>query len=238
MRETMSKLRIDVWSDIACPWCFVGKRRLEAALERFPQADQVEVVWRSFELDSSAPREVDTTQSHAERLAKKYGMSVAQAQSRTEQLKQTARAAGIEFDFDHIRPGNTFDAHRLVHLAEKLGLQGAMKERLLLAYLSEGEAIGDPKVLQRLAVEAGLPAAEVERVLESDAFAAEVRGDELQARELGINGVPFFVFDERLAASGAQPVEVLLGALNQAWNERAPEAAAFAEGAVCGPEGC
>ncbi|MES1175217.1 MAG: DsbA family oxidoreductase [Myxococcales bacterium] len=234
----MSKLRIDVWSDIACPWCFVGKRRLEAALERFPHADQVEVVWRSFELDSSAPREVDTTKSHAERLAKKYGMSVAQAQSRTEQLKETARGAGIEFDFDHIRPGNTFDAHRLVHLAEELGLQGVMKERFLLAYLSQGEAIGDPKALQRLAVEAGLPAAEVERVLSTDAFGAEVRSDELQARELGINGVPFFVFDQRLAASGAQPVEVLLGALNQAWNERAPEPAAFAEGAVCGPDGC
>ncbi|MET0792382.1 MAG: DsbA family oxidoreductase [Polyangiaceae bacterium] len=234
----MSKLRIDVWSDIACPWCFVGKRRLEGALERFPHAEQVEVVWHSFELDSSAPREVDTTQSHAERLAKKYGMSVAQAQSRTEQLQQTARTAGIEFDFEHIRPGNTFDAHRLVHLAEKLGLQGVMKERFLLAYLSEGEAIGDPRVLQRLAVQAGLPAAEVERVLASDAYAAEVRSDEQQARELGINGVPFFVFDQRLAASGAQPVEVLLGALNQAWNERKPEPVVFAEGAVCGPDGC
>ncbi len=234
----MSKLRIDVWSDIACPWCFVGKRRLEAALERFPHAEQVQVVWRAFELDSSAPREADTSKSHAERLAKKYGMSVAQAQSRTDQLKETARGAGIEFDFEHIRPGNTFDAHRLVHLAEELGMQGAMKERFLSAYLSEGEAIGDPKVLQRLAIAAGLPVAEVDRVLESDAYAAEVRADEQQARELGINGVPFFVFDERLAASGAQPVEVLLGALNQAWQTRAPEPLTFAEGAVCGPDGC
>ncbi len=234
----MSKLRIDIWSDIACPWCFVGKRRLEAALERFAHAGEVEVVWRAFELDSSAPRTLDTTLSHAERLAKKYGMTVAQAQSRTEQLKDTARAAGIEFDFDHIRPGNTFDAHRLVHLGGELGMQGAVKERFLTAYLSQGEAIGDPHVLQRLAVEAGLPAAEVERVLASDAYAAEVRGDEQQARELGINGVPFFVFDERLAASGAQPVEVLLGALNQAWQTRAPEPVAFAEGAVCGPDGC
>lgn len=238
----MSKLRIDVWSDIACPWCFVGKRRLEAALQRFPHSAQVEVVWRSFELDSSAPREVDTSVSHAERLAKKYGMSVEQAKLRTEQLKQTARTAGIEFDFDHIRPGNTFDAHRLLHLAEKLGLQGAVKERFMLAYLTQGEAIGTPSVLQRLAVEAGLPVAEVERVLSSDAFGAEVRADERQARELGINGVPFFVFDERLAASGAQPVEVLLGALNQAWNERVPAPAAAqeapVEGAVCGPDGC
>ncbi len=108
----------------------------------------------------------------------------------------------------------------------------------MLAYLSQGEAIGNVKVLQRLAVEAGLPEAEVERVLASDAFAADVRSDEQQARELGINGVPFFVFDERLAASGAQPVEVLLGALNQAWQTRAPEPVVFAEGAVCGPDGC
>src|SRR6185369_1570871 len=137
-----------------------------------------------------------------------------------EQLRQTARTAGIEFDFDHIRSGNIFDAHRLLHLAEKLGLQRVVKERFMLAYLSQGEVIGALLVLQRLAVEVGLPVAEVERVLSSDAFGAEVRSDELQTRELGINGVPFFVFDERLAASGAQPVEVLLSALNQAWNER------------------
>jgi predicted DsbA family dithiol-disulfide isomerase len=234
----MSKLRVDVWSDIACPWCFVGKRRLEAALERFPQADQVEVVWYAFELDPSAPRERDRTQSHAERLAKKYGMSVAQAASRTAQLVETGRGDGIAFDFEGIRSGNTFDAHRLVHLGAERGLQDAVKERFLLAYLSEGEAIGDPAVLQRLAVEAGLPAAEVEQVLGSDTYAADVRADELQARELGINGVPFFVFDERLAVSGAQPAEVLLGALNRAWQERPPAPVAFAEGAVCGPDGC
>ncbi len=234
----MSKLRIDIWSDIACPWCFVGKRRLEAALERFPHAAEVEVVWRAFELDPSAPRERDPNESHAERLAKKYGMSVEQATARTAQLTETARRDGLDFDFEHIRPGNTFDAHRLVHLAEERGLQDAVKERFLRAYLTEGEAIGNPQVLQRLAVEAGLPAAEVERVLSTDAYAKEVRADEQEARELGINGVPFFVFDERLAASGAQPPEVLLGALNQAWNERAPKPEVFAEGAVCGPDGC
>jgi len=234
----MEKLRVDIWSDIACPWCFVGKRRLEAALTRFPHAADVEIVWHSFELDPNAPKERDTSVSQAERLAQKYGMSVEQAKARTAQLTDTARKDGIEFDFEHIRSGNTFDAHRLVHLGDAHGLQGAVKERFLKAYLTEGEAIGNPRVLQRLAVEAGLPAAEVERVLSTDAYAKEVREDEQNARELGINGVPFFVFDQRLAASGAQPPEVLLGALNQAWKERAPQPEVLAEGAVCGPDGC
>jgi predicted DsbA family dithiol-disulfide isomerase len=234
----MSKLRVDVWSDIACPWCFVGKRRLEAALERFPHGAEVEVVWHAFELDPTAPRERDVSQSYAERLAKKYGFPVAQAQARISQMTETAKADGIAFDFEHIRPGNTFDAHRLIHLAEALGQQDAVKERFLQAYLAEGEAIGDPQALQRLAVEAGLPAAEVERVLSSDAYATEVRADEQNARELGISGVPFFVLDQRLALSGAQPAEVFLSALSQAWQTRAPQPVVFAEGAACGPDGC
>jgi predicted DsbA family dithiol-disulfide isomerase len=234
----MSKLRVDVWSDIACPWCFVGKRRLEAALERLPERDQVEVVWRAFELDPEAPRERDRSVSYAERLSKKYGSPVAQAQARIASMTQTAKADGLNFDFERIRPGNTFDAHRLLHLAEERGLQDAVKERFLLGYMSEGEAIGDPAVLQRLATQAGLAEEEVRRVLSSDAYAEEVRADEAQARELGINGVPFFVFDERLAVSGAQPAELLLSALNQAFADRAAAPAVFDEGAMCGPEGC
>jgi predicted DsbA family dithiol-disulfide isomerase len=234
----MSKLRVDIWSDIACPWCFVGKRRLEAALERFPARDEVEVVWRAFELDPRAPRERDRSESYSERLAKKYGTSAAQAQARIAAMAQTAKADGLDFDFERIRPGNTFDAHRLLHLAEKRGLQDAVKERFLLGYMSEGEAIGLPETLQRLATEAGLSAQEVSEVLGSEAYADEVRADELQAQEFGIRGVPFFVFDERLAVSGAQPAEVLLQALSQAFADRAENAAPFAEGAACGPDGC
>jgi predicted DsbA family dithiol-disulfide isomerase len=236
----MSKLRVDIWSDIACPWCFVGKRRLEAALARLADSerDQVEVVWRAFELDPGAPRERDRSESYAERLSKKYGSPLAQARARIESMTQTAKADGLDFDFEHIRPGNTFDAHRLVHLGEQHGLQDVVKERFLLGYMSEGEAIGDPAVLQRLATEAGLPADEVRAVLASHRFEEEVRADESEARELGINGVPFFVFDERLAVSGAQPVEVLLSALKQAFAERAPKLAPFEEAATCGPEGC
>jgi predicted DsbA family dithiol-disulfide isomerase len=225
MGRTMSKLRVDVWSDIACPWCFVGKRRLEAALERLPEREQVEVVWRAFELDPQAPRERDRSVSYAERLSKKYGSPLAQARARIASMTQTAKADGLDFDFERIRPGNTFDAHRLLHLAEQRGLQDAVKERFLLGYMSEGAAIGDPEVLQRLATEAGLSA-------------EEVRADEAQARELGINGVPFFVFDQRLAVSGAQPAELLLSALKQAFADRAEKPVLFEEGAVCGPDGC
>jgi predicted DsbA family dithiol-disulfide isomerase len=236
----MSKLRVDIWSDIACPWCFVGKRRLEAALERLPESErgQVEVVWRAFELDLAAPRERDRTVSYAERLSVKYGLPLSQAQARIASMTEMAKADGLDFDFQRIRPGNTFDAHRLLHLAHERGLQDAVKERFLRGYMSEGEAIGDHQVLQRLATEAGLSADEVRAVLAGDRYAEEVRADEGEARDLGINGVPFFVFDERVAVSGAQPVELLLGALKQAFADRASKLALFEDGAMCGPEGC
>ena len=236
----MRKLRVDIWSDIACPWCFVGKRRLEAALEQLPepQRSEVHVVWRAFELDPQAPRERERGVSYAERLSKKYGSSLEQAQARIASMVRTAKADGLDFDFERIRPGNTFDAHRLLHLAEHRGLQDAVKERFLLGYLSEGEAIGDQQVLLRLATEAGLVPEEARAVLNGDQYAAAVRADERQAHELGINGVPFFVFDERLAVSGAQSAEVLSSALRQAFADRASKPVIFEEGAVCGPEGC
>jgi len=236
----VAKLRIDIWSDIACPWCYVGKRRLEAALARFAHAGEVEIVWRAFELDPSAPRVRDAAQSYAERLGGKYGASPAQAQTMIDRMVATAAGDGIAMRFDHIRPGNTFDAHRLLHLAHERGAQGALKERLLRAYLTEGEAIGEPEVLGRLAREVGLEGGEVDELLAGERFAAEVRQDEAMARELGISGVPFFVLAGRLGVSGAQPVDVLLGALERAWSElRAPEEIApIAEGAACGPDGC
>jgi predicted DsbA family dithiol-disulfide isomerase len=151
----------------------------------------------------------------------------------------TAAADGLALRFDHIRPGNTFDAHRLLHLAHERGVQDALKERLLRAYLTEGQAIGEPEVLAALAREVGLDDAEVQDVLGSERYAAEVRGDEALARELGIQGVPFFVLAGRLGVSGAQSVEVLLGALERAWSELSgPQIEQFAEGAVCGPDGC
>ena len=235
----MAKLRIDIWSDIACPWCYVGKRRLEQALERFPHKAEVDVVWRAFELDPSAPRVRDRSQSYAERLASKYGTQPAQAQLMIDRMVETAARDGLEFRFDRIRPGNTFDAHRLLHLAHERGQQDALKERMLRAYMTEGQAIGDRDVLLALAIAAGLEEPEARELLDGDRYAAEVRKDEALARELGITGVPFFVLAGRIGVSGAQPADVLVGALDKAWSElHKRELETFAEGATCGPDGC
>jgi predicted DsbA family dithiol-disulfide isomerase len=236
----MAKLRIDIWSDIACPWCYVGKRRIEAALAQFPHRADVEVVWRAFELDPSAPRAAPAAAgaSYGERLARKYGKSVAEAEGMIRSMVAVAADDGLEFRFDRIRPGNTFDAHRVLHLALERGVQDAVKERLLRAYMTEGEAISDPATLARLAGEAGLDVDEVVALLATDTYAPEVRADEEEAAALGIRGVPFFVIG-RYAVSGAQPAEVLLRALHQAWGEvSATGAGDFAEGAACGPDGC
>ena len=237
MFSAMPSLELEVWSDIACPWCYVGKRRLETALKRFSHAADVKLIWRAFELDPGAPRERPRDVSHAEFLARKYGMSVAQAQKATDNLVQVARAEGLAFDFENIRSGNTFDAHRLVHLGLDRGKQDAVKERMLKAYFEQAELMSDHGTLVRLATEAGLNETEVTDVLAGDTYKTDVRKDEADARELGITGVPCFVFDRRFAVSGAQSAEVMLNALEKAWSERAvtPE---FAEGAACGPDGC
>jgi predicted DsbA family dithiol-disulfide isomerase len=234
----VSKLRIDIWSDIACPWCYVGKRRLEQVLAGFAHRSEVEIVWRAFELDPSAPRVRDPSQSYADRLGRKYGTSTVQAQAMIDRMVATAAGDGIEMRFDHIRPGNTFDAHRLLHLAHERGKQDALKERFLRAYLTEGQAIGEADVLRPLACEVGLDEREVDDVLVGDRYASDVRQDEAIARELGITGVPFFVLAGRLGVSGAQPADVLRGALDRAWSELRPEAEPVLEGAACGPDGC
>jgi predicted DsbA family dithiol-disulfide isomerase len=228
-------VNVEIWSDIACPWCYVGKRRFEAALEAFEHRDEVTVTWRSFELDPAAPRERGG--DRAAHLAEKYGVSVERATEMQDHMTRVAAGDGLEFRFDIARSGNTFDAHRVLHLAAEHGLQDAMKERLMRAYLTEGELIGDPEVLERLAAEAGVPRAEAAEVLASDRFAAEVREDERAAAQLGIHAVPFFVVDRALGASGAQPPEVLGEFLRQGWEAR-PKLAVVADGETCGPDGC
>jgi predicted DsbA family dithiol-disulfide isomerase len=210
-------MKIEIWSDIACPWCYVGKRRFESALAQFEHADDVEVVWRSFELDPNAPRLREGSQH--EHLAEKYGMPVERARAMNERMTSEGKKEGIEFDFDRVRMGNTFDAHRLVHLAAESGRAAAMKERLMRAYFTEGESLADSDTLVRLGAEAGLDADRVREVVGSDAYATDVRADEQRARALGITGVPFFAIDERYGVSGAQPAEVLLGAVRQAYEE-------------------
>ena len=226
---------VEIWSDIACPWCYIGKRRFEAALARFEHRDEVTVAWRSFELDPEAPAE--RSGDRAEHLARKYGMSLEQARAAEAQMTDTAAGEGLEFRFDIARSGNTFDGHRLVHLARAHGLQDEMKERLLRAYFTEGELISDDATLVRLAREVGLPAEEAEHVLREGRYADEVRDDERTAAAFGISAVPTFVVDRAIGASGAHPPEALLELLRQGWARR-PAAAVAATGDACGVDGC
>jgi predicted DsbA family dithiol-disulfide isomerase len=211
-------MNIEIWSDVVCPWCYIGKRRFERAVASFGHPGEVTVTYRSFELDPSAPAE--RTGTHAEHLAGKYGMTIDQAEQASQQMTRRAAADGLEFRFDLIRGGNTFDAHRLLHLAKDHGLQPEMKERLMRATFTEGLPIADKPTLARLAVEAGLPAAQVQAVLDGDTYADAVRADEQQAARYGITGVPFFVADGKYAVSGAQPPEVLLQLLRRAYDEK------------------
>jgi predicted DsbA family dithiol-disulfide isomerase len=227
-------LTVDVWSDIVCPWCAIGKRRLEAALAEFSHRDDVEVVWRAFELDPSAP--AVRHEDNLARLAEKYGRTKAEAEAMLKNVTDVASKDGLDFQLGRARPGNTFDGHRLLHLALERGVQDAVKDRFFRAYMTEGEPIGDREVLVRLASEAGLDAAEARAVLEGDRYASDVREDEETAQALGIRGVPFFVLGGKYAVSGAQSAEVLLGALQRAW-ENLPKAETQ-EGAACGPSGC
>ena len=228
-------MNVEIWSDIACPWCYVGKRRFEAALESYEHRDEVTVTWRSFELDPAAPHE--SPENGATHLSRKYGPSVEQARAMEENMARTAAGDGLEFRFDRLRLGNTFDGHRITHLAAAHGLQDAMEERLMRAYLTEGELIADHAVLERLALEVGLPVDEVRDVLSTDRYADAVRADEATASSLGIGAVPFFVVDRQIAASGAQPPEVLAELLRRA-RPAEPALAVMADGETCGVEGC
>jgi predicted DsbA family dithiol-disulfide isomerase len=217
---------VEIWSDIACPWCYIGKRRFEAALDRFEHRDEIRVIWRSFELDPEAPPE--RSGDLAARLAEKYGMSLEHARAAQQNLTELAADEGLAYRFDQARSGSTFDAHRIVALAREHGLQSAMKERLLSAYFTEGELVSDAETLVELATEVGLSPAAVREALASERYAAEVRDDELTARRLGISAVPTFVVDRALGASGAQPPEQLLALLQQGWARR-PQVSATAQ---------
>lgn len=207
-------MQVEIWSDVVCPWCAIGSARLAAALERFDARDEVHLRWRSFELDPGAPRQVEG--DYAERLARKYGTSHAAARAMIDRVTAAGADEGIDFRFDRARPGNTFDAHRLLHLAADRGVQDAVKDRFFRAYHTEGEAIGEPDVLQRLAVEAGLDEVEVKDVLAGDAYASAVRADKRLASELDVTGVPFFVIAGRFGVPGAQPADTLLEVLERA----------------------
>jgi len=205
---------VEIWSDLVCPFCYIGKRNFETALSRFAKTDDVKIIWKSFELDPDAKHKPGV--SIHEMLADKYGQSVEWAKKTTAQVTATAEEAGLKFYIDRTAPTNTFDAHRLVHLAAKHGLQDKAEERLFSAYFTEGKQIGDKGVLTELAVEIGIPPDETIRLLNGDSYSKEVRHDEDEGRKLGINAVPCFVIDRKFMVRGAQPPEVFLGALDTA----------------------
>ena len=227
----MQPLAIEIWSDIACPWCYIGKRRFEAALRTTPDLGDVSVTWRAFELDPRAPKGYPEHPAHDERLARKYGVSVAEAKQMIARVAAIGKPEGIDFDFDALRGGNTFDAHRLLAFARAHAPkeQGVLKERLLRAYFCEGRAIGELSVLAGLAEDVGLDADRVAEVLHSDQHAADVRRDEANAAQFGVRGVPFFKIG-RYGVSGAQPSELLGEVLSKARAESSDSDATEARG--------
>ena len=241
-------MKIEIWSDVVCPWCFVGKRRLESALAAFPHRDEVEVVFRSFQLDPTAPHSSDSEGSRELStgvLARKYGRSEDEMRQMQQQLVDLAAVEGLDFKLFETVHTNTLDAHRLLHLALETGgpaLQRDLKEALLSAYFEQARDVGDHDVLTEVAAGAGLDEARVREVLAGDEFAEAFEADVAQARAYGATGVPFFVVDGQYGVSGAQPAELLGQVLDQAWTASHPVLQMAggedtADGA-CGPDGC
>jgi predicted DsbA family dithiol-disulfide isomerase len=231
-------MRVEIWSDVVCPWCYIGKRHLEAALDSFVHRDEVEVVYRSFELDPTAPEAaVETT---VESLARKFGTDVAGARELMKRADAVAASVGLEFHHADAPRARTVDAHRLLHLALAEGRQPELKEALLAAYFTRGESMGDEEVLRKVAVDAGLDPGRVDEVLASREYADDVRTDIEQARAYGATGVPFFVVDQRYAVSGAQPTEVFAQLLKRAWADSHTDIELVGESGAetCGPDGC
>lgn len=206
-------MQIEIWSDVICPWCYIGKRRFEAALAAFPHKEKVTVVWRSFELDPKSPPQYAETL--IEMLSRKYHVSLQEAENMNARVSSLAKEVGLNYRLSEARPGNTFDAHRLLHLAASRQMGDKAMERLMHAYFSEALPVGDRAALANLAPEFGISSNDALAMFESDAFVEAVRADETRATALGISGVPFFVIDGKIGISGAQPVEVFADALNQ-----------------------
>ncbi|MES0857402.1 DsbA family oxidoreductase [Geobacillus sp. G4] len=232
-------MNIEIWSDFVCPFCYIGKRRLEQALEQFPHREDVEIVFRSFELDPNAKKETSLT-IH-ELIAKKYGITVEEAKRANADIGRQAEAVGLTFRFETMKPTNTFDAHRLAQYAKEKGKLNDVVERLFYAYFTESKRISNLDVLLALAEAAGLDRKETEEVLNDGRYAEEVRKDEAEAAKFGVRGVPFFILNRKYAISGAQPVEVFRRALEKVWEEEqqaSPMRLLAGEGGMCADGSC
>ncbi len=207
-------MQVEIWSDVICPWCYIGKRRFEKALAGYAQRDAVKVVWRSFELDPNAPHQREGTLQ--ELLAKKYHVSLQQAEAMNARVTAIAKEVGLDYHLADARPGNSFDAHRLLHFAASRQLGDRAAERIMHGYFSESLPVGDRTELARIAPEFGIAKDEALAVLESGDYADAVRADEARAAAFGVTGVPFFLFDEKTSIIGAQPDEVFAQTLQEA----------------------
>ncbi|WP_040948783.1 DsbA family oxidoreductase [Gorillibacterium massiliense] len=231
-------MKIEVWSDYLCPFCYIGKRRLEQALEQFPHRDKVQLIFRSFELNPDAP--VETNQNMEQLLAQKYGITLEQAKANNDQLALQAKTVGLDFRFETYIPTNSFDAHRLTHFAAVHGKEQAMSERLFQSVFTDSGNIGDRGYLADLAKEIGLNGEEAAAALAEGRYGDNVRAEEKEGETLGIRGVPFYVFNRKYAVSGAQSSEVFLNALNKAWEDENPLVLVHEEtsGGICTDEAC
>ena len=238
-QQTSRKMRVDIWSDVMCPFCYIGKRHFEEALKEFKHGGDVEVVWHSFQLDPDArPQPGKDAYTY---LAERKGQSVEWSRQAHKHVTEMAVRAGLHYDFDKVVVANSYDAHRVLQLAKKYGKGDEMEEQLFRGHFTEGKDVGDHKALTEMATAIGLDAAEVAAVLNSDAYAAEVQADIETAAKLGINGVPFFVINNKYGVSGAQPAGTFVQALDKAWKEYAKERGGLTmmdgEAPACEPDG-
>lgn len=226
------KLKVEIWSDVMCPFCYIGKRRFENALEKFEHQDKVEIIWKSYQLDPGMKN--NTGVDLYDYLAERKGIAREQSAQMHHQMTAMAKEIGLTYNFDKAVIANSFDAHRLSHLAKAEGLQDTLEEALFKAYFTDGKNIADHDILIKIGTEAGLDAGSVQQVLDSNQYAEEVKRDIDEANQIGVRGVPYFVLGDQYAVSGAQHSETFLAALNQTWKETKPFSV---DGPVCGPDG-
>ena len=232
-------LKVQIWSDIMCPFCYIGKRRIEEALQNFEHKEAVEIEWKSYQLDASFIASPEDNM--VEHLAEKYRKDNDWAQNMLDNMTQNAKTAGLDFHFEKAVLANSFNAHRLLHLAKKHDLANDLEELLFKAYLTEGKNVNDLDTLNKLGIEVGLDSEEIAQVLNSDTYGAEVKKDQEEANAIGVQGVPFFVLDNKYAISGAQPASAFLETLEKVWEEGKFETKPTllnTDGNSCGIDGC
>lgn len=227
-------MKVEIWSDIVCPFCYIGKRKFEIALDKFEQKEKVEIVWRSFQLDPDL--KPVKGQSVHQYLAHRKGISMEKGKEMNAYMRGVAKEVGLQYDFDKAIINNTLDAHRLLHLAHKHGVQNEAKEQLFAAYYTHGKDIGEEEVLVQIGESVGLEGAEIRTMLQSDAYLQEVRQDQYEAQQVGAQGVPFFVFNDKYAVSGAQPSEVFSQVLEKVWEEEKPVPQNISSAGFCTPD--